>query len=322
MNATLVLGIDVSQKKLHATLLDRQDVDHPRWQTEVANHRLGIKQLLQRTPADAVLVVEPTGSFSELLVRQAREAGRKVLMASPRKARYYLRSRPERGKTDRLDSRGLAEYGANCRLPEYPLKEAATKRVEQLLAARRGLSESIKKLTSQARSMPFAQEHLAPAIAGLKAQLKALDRTLQQAVREDCELAEPVARLQTVPGFGLVCATTFGACLQAKPFARADAFVAYCGLDVTVSQSGRRKAPGSISHEGHAELRRLLYVAAMSAVRAKGSPFKPEYERLQAAGRKKTEALCIIARKLARLAWSIVRHGTSYEPERVYAPRT
>ena len=109
--------------------------------------------------------------------------------------------------------------------------------------------------------------------------------------------------------------------LNQKAFVRADSFVAFCGLDVTVHQSGQHRAPGRLSHEGEPELRRLLYVAAMAAVRCQGQPFKAEYERLQATGRCRTEALCIIARKLARLAWSLHRHGAAYDPQRVYSAR-
>ena len=319
MTSPLVLGIDVSKQTLAATLIRSEDLERVVWQVEMPNTRAGIDLLLQRTPAAAVWVLEPTGRYSEGVARQSVAAGRKVLMASPRKARSFLRSRPQRGKTDRADSYGLAQFGACLPLPAYPLKEARVQQVEQLLAARRELAESLGRLQQQARELPYARPALTGAIAALKGELVAVDRLLRTTVREDPSLA-PVARLCQVPGIGPLIGTALCARLNDKEFRRADSFVAYVGLDITVAQSGQQRAPGQLSHEGDAELRRLLFVAALGATRSKDSPFQAEYRQLQAEGRPKTAALCIIARKLAKLAWSLHRHGTAFEPSRVYAP--
>jgi hypothetical protein len=61
-----------------------------------------------------------------------------------------------------------------------------------------------------------------------------------------------------------------------------------------------------------------LYLAAQSNLRSKDSPFSAQYEKERAKGLSSTAALCAVARKLARLAWSLHKHGTSYDPSRVY----
>ena len=45
--------------------------------------------------------------------------------------------------------------------------------------------------------------------------------------------------------------------------------------------------------------------------------FAERYQREQAKGLAKTAALNAVARKLAKVAWSIVAHGTQYDPKRV-----
>ena len=88
-------------------------------------------------------------------------------------------------------------------------------------------------------------------------------------------------------------------------------------------QSGRRKGERGLTRQGGAELRRLLYLCAKSSLRAKGSPFKQQYEREKAKGLSNKAALCALARKMAKLCWSIVQHGTEYDPNRVYQqPKT
>lgn len=106
--------------------------------------------------------------------------------------------------------------------------------------------------------------------------------------------------------------------LTIRAFSHSDQFVAYCGLDIRIRQSGKKSGQLGLSKQGEAELRRLLFLAAQSSLRAKGSPFKVQYERERAKGLSSTAALCAVARKIARLSWSLVTHGTTYDPERVY----
>lgn len=320
MNTPFVLGIDVGKQNLQATLLDTQRRDQPLWCEEFRNAPAGIKALLGRLPVGTVLVVEPTGHYSEAVVRGGWEAGHTVLMASPRKARHYLQARLDRVKTDRVDSRGLAEYGASVNLAPFELKEPQVERALELLNQRRLAADSLSRFRQQVRDSKYPAEAMRQAIEALRATVTELDRQLAEERRQNPAL-EPARRLLQVPGFGPLISFALCVRLNQRPFARADSFVAFCGLDVTVHQSGNSRAPGHISHEGEPELRRLLYLAAMGAVRTKAGPFKAEYERLQATGRCRTEALCIIARKLARLAWSLHRHGTSYDPTKVFGPR-
>jgi transposase len=76
--------------------------------------------------------------------------------------------------------------------------------------------------------------------------------------------------------------------------------VAYVGLDLRVSQSGQRRGQFGLSEHGDAELRRLLYLAAMSAANSTHDPtFAERYAREQAKGLTKTAALNAVARNLA-----------------------
>ena len=124
--------------------------------------------------------------------------------------------------------------------------------------------------------------------------------------------------LRKVPGIGPVTAATLASRLAARPFSHSDAFVAYCGLDVGVRQSGKKNGQTGLTKQGDGELRRLLYLAAQANLKAKTSPFKAQYERERAKGLSTTAAMCAVARKLARLAWSLHKHGTAYDPQRVH----
>lgn len=87
---------------------------------------------------------------------------------------------------------------------------------------------------------------------------------------------------------------------------------------VAIRQSGKKNGQRGLTKQGDAELRRLLYLAAQANLRTKDSPFKAHYERERAKGLSSTAALCAVARKLARLCWSLAKHGTTYDANRVY----
>ena len=72
--------------------------------------------------------------------------------------------------------------------------------------------------------------------------------------------------------------------MQSKAFPHPDAFVAYCGLDVRVRDSGQRRGHRTLTKQEDAELRRLLYLSAQASLRSAQSPFKAQYERERAKG--------------------------------------
>jgi transposase len=345
----MMLGVDVGKQELHGTWRD-PETRRIRWQGAVPNTSKGIETLLRRAPGASV-VVEPTGRYGEPLIRAARAGGREVLLAAPRKARAFLWSEQPRAKTDRVDSAGLALYGLTGRLRPYLLPSPAVDQVKQLLAARRGLSQGLTSLRQQRASLPLAADVLSPAIAALERQIAELDRQMKRALGSAAEpapqralaaaaaavptaadpdtavapaaprghsLATAAAALLAVPGIGKVTAPALAACLVDKQFTHPDQFVAYVGLDLRVSQSGRRRGRFALSKHGDAELRRLLYLAALSAGNStRDDTFVKRYQREQAKGLTKTAALNAVARKLAKVAWSLVTHGTTYDPKRV-----
>lgn len=310
-----MLGIDVSKATLTCTLRVTRD-QPPLWQGSVPNTATGIADLVRRTPATSPWVVEPTGRYSHALVAHAQAAGRQVLLAQPKRAKDFLAALAPRAKTDRLDSDGLARYGLAADLPPFPVMSEAMDHLDQLQTARKGISDSLARLRQQRAALPAAAAALTAAITGLAREQAALDAEIARRAAN-----EPlVAVLQAVPGIGPVTATAVAACLTTKQFAHPDQFVAYIGLDVRVRDSGQRRGQRTLSHHGDAELRRLFYLCALANVRAReaANPFKVQYERERAKGLATTAALCAVARKLARVCWSLAMHGTQYEAARVH----
>jgi transposase len=315
-----MLGIDTAKDTLQCALRDPISRGLL-WEESFPNTPGGVSSLLRRTPTSAPWVIEPTGRYSTSVVVQAQNAGRSVLLAPPRKAKAFMASIQSRAKTDKLDGKGLALYGLSQPLAPYPVKEAIVEKIDQLLSARKGFSNCCTRLQQQARELPEVRETLLAAVSELKARIKAIDRTLAATSSQEPKVAV-AKQLRRVPGIGGVTSIAVASRLVAKAFAHPDQFVAYIGLDIDIRESGKRKGQRGLTHQGDAELRRLLFCCAKSSLRAKNSPFKAQYDRERAKGLSSTAALCAVARKMAKLCWSLHKHKATYDPDRVYqAPK-
>jgi transposase len=311
-----MLGIDTSKDTLSAAFCDPV-TRSLLWEKKVSNTSAGIASLLIKTPLSAPWVIEPTGRYSAFAAKIAQESGRQVLLAPPRKAKAFLKSIQSRAKTDRLDGRGLALFGLSRDLAPYPIKSQSVEQLDQLLSARKGLSLALTSLKQRQAELPFASEALGASVEALTAQIKALDGQIAAHIEASPEFAA-AARLDEVPGIGRVTAAAVTARLAAKNFDHPDKFVAYIGLDIGVVESGKRKGQLGLTKQGDAEIRRLLYVCAQANLRTKDSPFKQQFERELKKGLSKTGALNAVARKLAKVCWSLHHHGTSYNADRVH----
>ncbi|WP_042806009.1 IS110 family transposase, partial [Thioalkalivibrio sp. ALE19] len=95
-------------------------------------------------------------------------------------------------------------------------------------------------------------------------------------------------------------------------FRSSDAFVAFLGMDVRVRDSGQKRGRRRLTKQGDPELRRLLYMAAMQA---KSKPaWSDYYQRCLDRGLATTQALNALARKLARVAFALMKNQTDYRP--------
>jgi transposase len=118
--------------------------------------------------------------------------------------------------------------------------------------------------------------------------------------------------MRTINGVGPVVSVALVNILEHIPLGSADAFVAFTGLDPRPDESGQHRGKRRLSKRGPSELRRLLYLAAMSA--KKTPMWKPLFEYYRAKGLSTTACFVILARRIARTAWSMYTYRTEFDP--------
>jgi transposase len=125
--------------------------------------------------------------------------------------------------------------------------------------------------------------------------------------------------LRTIPGIGpIVALIVLAESGNLRRFQHHRQFLKYCGLDLATYQSGMSRGRTSLSKRGNARLRYAFWMAANRAIMMNENTFRSKYERYIQSNRHdadlKRKARTAVAAKMARVAYSIVKHGTTYRP--------
>jgi transposase len=283
----------------------------------IDNRRSTLKAFLKAVPPGSQIGMESTGSHHELFATLAHKMGFVVFVLNPKDTRHYAKAMGLRGKTDRVDAKLIARFvdREHAKLHAWMPPTPEQRQLGRLLRRRAKLStikaalvQSLKGLSGFSAELKALRQRLQCVIVRIDAKIKAL-------IAASAERQQAYTRLLSIPSVGSVVGSSILIYLERMPFPDADAFVAFSGLDPRPDDSGHRHGRRRLSKRGPSELRRLLYVAAMSAARTEA--WKPIYRHYLARSLPTTAALVILARRIARTAWSMYTHKTTFDAQRI-----
>ena len=299
----ITLGIDVSQDELVIYDWDRQQL------TTLANQPAEISAWLKGVCGPVRLAVEPTSHYHLELVQQAHAAGGTVYPVNPRQLAHYRLAVGERNKTDATDAWLLARYlahEADALRPFKPL-DAKAQRLWALLKRRAVVVSMRQQLQQSFRDLTVNTQALRREIQRLIARLEQRIRSLIDELGWQADYH----RCLSIPGIGAINAAALTAVFHRGTFAGSDAFVAFIGLDVRLRESGKFKGQSKLSKCGEPEIRRLLYCAAQAS--RSYPPFAAYHQRQLDKGLCKIAAAVVLARKIARIAFTLLSQQQSFK---------
>ena len=303
------VGMDVSK--------DRLDV-HVRPSGEaftVARDPIGLEKLVADLRGrDVVLVVlEATGGFETTVAAALAGAGLPLAVVNPRQIRDFARALGRLAKTDALDAEAIALFAERIRPEPRAIAGPDAQALAELVARRRQLVEMIGMEKNRRRQAHAArvQKSLAATLRTLEAQLAALDRDIDGAVR-----ASPLWRaaedlLTSVPGVGDVTARTLIADLPELGRLDRRRIAALVGVAPLNRDSGQWRGHRAIAG-GRTAVRNTLFMATLTAIRWNPA-IRAHYTRLVAAGRPKKLAIVACIRHLLTILNAILRTQTPWQ---------
>lgn len=302
-----LIGVDVSK----AELVICEGKDQPLHRLD--NTRATVRAWLKALPGQASIAVEATNTFHLTLLEEAHRLGHTLYVVDGYRLNRYRQSIGGRAKTDASDARLLRRYlereQADLRPWSPPPKGYV--RIQRLLHRRAVLVKSKTALEQSLRELPELKRPAKTLMRQL-ARLDALiQKRLHQALKEHGWVDEQ-RRCQAIEGIGPLNAAALVMAFHRGPFKSSDAFIAFLGMDVRVRDSGQSRGRRKLTKQGDPELRRLLYLAAMHACHT--PRWQAFYQRHLDRGLSRIQALVVLARKLARVAFALLKNQTTYHP--------
>jgi transposase len=188
----------------------------------------------------------------------------------------------------------------------------AVERLAEMITVRRHLSDEKVAAENASRLLEDAmlQRLSRRRIARLTADIDMLDERLVEIVAADATLAQRYRLLTSMSGVGEVLACTLIALLPELGQMNRKQVAALVGVAPYAFESGKLKGKRCI-WGGRAKIRRVLYMAAMSA--SNWNPaLKAFHDRLDATGKKPKVVIVAVMRKMLTTLNAMVRDDVSW----------
>ena len=302
-----VVGIDVGKRELDVSV--SQGPVH-----SFANTAEGIAALLNWIASQdaSEAVCEPTGGYEREVVRRLEESGLSVHVAHPNKVRNFARASGQEAKTDVLDARVLSHYGEVFNLARKQPDDGAGQELKDLLKRRKDLvDQRVQERNRLEKGLRGgARRSTERHVAWLDEEIGRMDEEYREALNRNAQLSETVALYRSVPGVGELTAASLVAYLPELGKCDGKALTALVGLAPWSRDSGAQRGYRSI-RGGRGAVRRVLYLAALSAVRH-NEELGRFYRSLRKRGKAGKVALVAVMRKLLLVLNAVAHRGTPW----------
>ena len=301
-----IIGVDVARDELVISI----DGGTP---FTLENTPAAVRAWLKGLHGPLRLALESTGVFHLELACQAHARGHAVYVIDGYRLNRYREGVGGRAKTDATDARLLVRYlrneGADLRRWIPPSRDYQA--LQRLLHRRATVVRARTAIQQSLRDVPALKSTLGATLRQLDRTIAAVERRIRETLHK-AGWQGHARRCRRIEGIGPVTAAALVMAFSRGRFANSDAFIAFLGLDVRVRDSGKKRGPRKLTKQGDGDLRRLLYLAAMQA---KAQPaWRAFFQRHLDRGLTRVQALNVLARKLARVAFALMKNETDYVP--------
>lgn len=307
----MFIGIDISKAKLDIAILPSGEV------LTVENSAQGIADLITRFTLEPpeLIVLEPSGGYEFSLLLALSAAQQRVALVHATRIKAFINATGKRAKTDALDAMNIALFASTMRPEPRQMPERERLELEFWVARR---TQIVGMLTMEknrlALSSGSVRRSLELHIAFLEDQRRTANTELETRISNSSVYKALSALLSSVPGVGVVTATTLVAMLPELGCLSRGEITALVGLAPFARESGAWKGKRFISG-GRIGVRNVLYMAALSAKRCNPA-IRAMFERLEKTG--KPFKVCLVAcmRKLLLMLNAIAGSGEVFDASR------
>ena len=312
-----VIGLDVSKDTIDATLITNKGSED---YIKISNNTEGFENLINWIKTKRIrkiaISMEATGIYYEK-ASEYLSALYTVYVINPLKIKEYAKSQFRHTKTDKADSKLIAEFAGRHLDKLTPFRPSENPTLCKLINLLQQLKEQQKETQNRlhtAKDIYIKSTHEA-IIELLEEKIDQTSKRIEGMIKQKASLNIEYQNLQTIPAIGKETAVILLRHLTDKNFETANKFVAFAGLSPKIEQSGTSvKKNGRLSQYGHRQLKRALFMPALVAYRM--NVFPQLVSNLEAAKKPKMIIIVALMRKLAKIAFYIHKTKKPFDKAR------
>ncbi len=318
------IGIDISKNKIDVYL--HFAGSHHIFENKVK----GFKSLMQWLKkfnvkkGQRLFIFEYTGIYNEDLAEFLEQQGEKFSIVSGLEVKKSLGI--QRGKSDLIDSKKLAEYGFRFRdkIKLTELEREEIRALKKLLSDRDYYIELRVEAENRIKNLEEGKENLSKYEKTILQRakktykyadkmVKEIEAAIEELVTSTEEIKEQKELAETVPGVGkwtalFLIAYTGGF----KRFNNWREFASYIGIAPFPYSSGSSLQGNShVSYFAHKKLKAKLYFVALTAIRV-DTQLKAYYDRKLEEGKHKLSVMNAVKNKVIARVFAVIKRGTPY----------
>jgi transposase len=322
------VGIDIAKDSFTACICKRAlngSLEYSEVRT-FKNQKTEFNQLLRwvrkecEKPVDLVYLMEATGVYYESLAHHLFGLKKRVVVVLPNTSKHYFNSLNVKTKTDEVDAKILAQFGAERNHKPWIAPSKTLLKLRNLTRYYVQLQEQRTALNNIKHSKESAHDVQSFILTNNRKLIQQIDNAISKIKSEvekhvdaDRDLKERIEKILTLKGVGLMTVVTVLA--ETNGFNQVQnlkQLASFAGYDVVQRESGTSiKGKTKISKKGNRYIRNALYFPAMVACR-----YNPElravYQRIIQKKASKMIGQVAIQRKLLLLIYTLWKNKSSY----------
>jgi len=306
-NSKLFIGIDIS--KSACDLADSEGLVHMQFNRTAA----GIRKLTlyMQSQQPKLIVIEATGGLERPVAQALSAADLAVAVVNPKRVRDFARASGQIAKTDHLDAVIIARFAQAIEPEPTELLTEEQQLLKELLVRRQQLVKMRVSETNRAgTASSLVIDSIQRIIVALDDELIEINAMIEDLIAAHPDWQAQHAILESCIGVGRITALTLIAHLPELGKLNRKEIAALVGVAPMNRDSGFYRGKRFVSG-GRAEVRSVLYLAALSASRY-NPVIREFYQRLLARGKPKKVALTACMRKLLTILNAMARDNSHW----------
>ena len=262
-----------------------------------------------------LIVMEATGGYETDLAAELQSAGLPVAVVNPKKIRNFAKAPGQTAKTDRIDARATARFGAALHPPTSGAVDETTRKIRALTVRKRQLTNirtAEKNHTEHIRD-EFIGESIRTVISVIETQIREVEEHIRILITASSDLKQKTEIIQSFKGIGESTAAGLVSGLPEIGTMDRRQIASLTGTAPVNRDSGQFRGK-RMTGGGRCEIRTLLYMPTLVAIQH-NPVIRDFYNHLIKNGKNKMVAVVACMRKILVILNSMVKNNQPWEPK-------